>query len=294
MSKFKYFITQGFKGVISNSLMSLLSICIVTASMLLLGIFIIIGANLNGVTQQIQEQCQINVYLPHGADVDDFRSVRSGLERIENVKEVIPYTKEERFKTYKENYYQDEADVVDTLASDNPLRDSCILVLEDINLAAETIEAAKKVKGVEEVKNSLDLINKVIAITNTVRHVTLWFILGLMLISIFIISNTIKLGMVSRQKEIQIMRYVGATNWFIRWPFIVEGMILGFMGSFIAAVIVLLGYGAFVPSIREFMDPIVILGVPEMLKTISIGFLFVGTVIGVVGSITSIRKYLEV
>ncbi len=294
MSKFKYFITQGFKGVISNSLMSLLSICIVTASMLLLGIFIIIGANLNGVTQQIQEQCQINVYLPHGADVDDFRSVRSGLERIENVKEVIPYTKEERFKTYKENYYQDEADVVDTLASDNPLRDSCILVLEDINLAAETIEAAKKVKGVEEVKNSLDLINKVIAITNTVRHVTLWFILGLMLISIFIISNTIKLGMVSRQKEIQIMRYVGATNWFIRWPFIVEGMILGFMGSFIAAVIVLLGYGAFVPSIREFMDPIVILGVPEMLKTISIGFLLVGTVIGVVGSITSIRKYLEV
>jgi cell division transport system permease protein len=99
--------------------------------------------------------------------------------------------------------------------------------------------------------------------------------------------------MVSRRKEIQIMRYVGATNWFIRWPFIVEGMILGFMGSFVAAVIVLLGYGAFVPSIREFMDPIVILGVPEMIKTISIGFLLVGTVIGVVGSITSIRKYLE-
>ncbi|MBO5505803.1 MAG: permease-like cell division protein FtsX [Clostridia bacterium] len=293
MSKIKYFVTQGFKGVISNSLMSLLSICIVTASMMLLGIFIIIGANLNGVTEQIQEQCQINVYLPHGADVDDFRSVRSGLEELDNVKEVIPYTKEERFKTYKENYYQDEADVVDTLASDNPLRDSCILVLEDINKAAETIEAASKVKGVEEVKNSLDLINKVVAITNTVRHVTLWFILGLMLISIFIISNTIKLGMVSRQKEIQIMRYVGATNWFIRWPFIVEGMILGFMGSFVAAVIVLLGYGAFVPSIREFMDPIVILGVPEMLKTISIGFLLVGTVIGVVGSITSIRKYLE-
>ena len=293
MSKIKYFVTQGFKGVISNSLMSLLSICIVTASMMLLGIFIIIGANLNGVTEQIQEQCQINVYLPHGADVDDFRSVRSGLEELDNVKEVIPYTKEERFKTYKENYYQDEADVVDTLASDNPLRDSCILVLEDINKAAETIEAASKVKGVEEVKNSLDLIDKVIAITNTVRHVTLWFILGLMLISIFIISNTIKLGMVSRQKEIQIMRYVGATNWFIRWPFIVEGMILGFMGSFVAAVIVLLGYGAFVPSIREFMDPIVILGVPEMLKTISIGFLLVGTVIGVVGSITSIRKYLE-
>ncbi len=293
MSKIKYFVTQGFKGVISNSLMSLLSICIVTASMMLLGIFIIIGANLNGVTEQIQEQCQINVYLPHGADVDDFRSVRSGLEELDNVKEVIPYTKEERFKTYKENYYQNEADVVDTLASDNPLRDSCILVLEDINKAAETIEAASKVKGVEEVKNSLDLIDKVIAITNTVRHVTLWFILGLMLISIFIISNTIKLGMVSRQKEIQIMRYVGATNWFIRWPFIVEGMILGFMGSFVAAVIVLLGYGAFVPSIREFMDPIVILGVPEMLKTISIGFLLVGTVIGVVGSITSIRKYLE-
>ena len=294
MSKIKYFITQGFKGVISNSLMSLLSTCIVTASMMLLGIFIIIGANLNGITEQIQEQCQINVYLPHEADVDDFRSVRSALEKIDNVKEVIPYTKEERFRTYKENYYQNEADVVDTLASDNPLRDSCILVLEDINLAAETIEAASKVKGVEEVKNSLDLINKVIAITNTVRHVTLWFILGLMFISIFIISNTIKLGMVSRQKEIQIMRYVGATNWFIRWPFIVEGMILGFAGSFIAAVIVLLGYGAFVPSIREFMDPISILGVPEMLKTISIGFLLVGTVIGITGSITSIRKYLEV
>lgn len=290
----KYFVTQGVKGLVSNSLMTLASIGIVVASLVLFGVFVLFGLNINSVGTQIKDQCEINVYMPNDMSRDDVRAIGSQLGELEFVKEAQLYTKEERLQNYKEGIRQDQAAVITTLETDNPLRDAYVLSLTDVRRANQVAEQAAKIKGVEEVTNRQDLIKTILSITNTIKHVSIWLLIILAAIAIFIISNTIKLGMFSRRKEINIMKFVGATDWFIRWPFIIEGMILGALGAGIAVIVVMAGYGSVLPSVQGFMGNIKLLETAEISNIIVIGFLIMGTAIGMAGSAMSIRKHLHV
>ncbi len=290
----RYFFIQGIKGLVSNSLMTLASVGIVIASLVIFGFFMLFGMNLNSVGEQIKEQCEINVYMPNEMDRDSVRAIGSQLSAIENVKEAQLYTKEERLQNYKEGVYQEQAAVIDTLEQDNPLRDAYILVLEDVSRANQVAEAAKQIPGVEDVVNRQDLIQQILSITNTIKNVSFWVLVILALISVFIISNTIKLGMFARRKEINIMKFVGATDWFIRWPFIIEGMILGAVGAALASVIVMMGYGSVLPNIQEFMGNIQLLVSGEVVHIVITAFMIMGIGIGMAGSVMSIRKHLHV
>jgi len=290
----RYFIVQGIKGLTSNGLMTLASVGIVVASLFLFGFFVLLGSNLNYISEQIKQQCEINVYLPKTMDRDAVRDVGSMLAEIEGVKEARLYTKEERFQNYKESIYAGQTEVIDTLKEDNPLRDAYILELEDIEEANAVAEAAGKVKGVEEVKNSQYIFQKIISITNGVRHASIWLVIILAIISLFIIQNTIKLGMFARRKEINIMKFVGATNWFIRFPFMIEGMLLGLMGAAVSAVIIMLSYKAMLPNLAEFMGTLKLLDASSVVPTIAWSFALLGAGIGVLGSYMSIRKHLHV
>lgn len=290
----KYFIKQGFVGLWKNRLMSLASICIVVASLTVFGVFVLLGLNLNYLVSQIEEQCEINVYLPKGTNRDTVRDIGSKLEEIDGVKEAELYTKEERFQKAKDQY-DNEAAVISTLEEDNPLRDSYILRLHDISKASAVSDAAGKIAGVEEVKNRQDIVQKIVDISNFVRHASIWLVIALAIVAVFIISNTIKLGMFARRKEINIMKFVGATNWFIRWPFIVEGIVLGILGAAVSAVVVIWSYSALLPTLKDFMEPMLhIYEVPAVLNIVLISFASLGMGIGMVGSYTSIRKYLRV
>lgn len=290
----KYFVSQSVKGLLANSLMTLASVGIVIASLVLFGVFVLFGLNINSVGEQIKEQCEINVYLPKTMLRDDVRAIGSRLGELEYVKEAKLYTKEERLQNYKEGINQDTAAVITTLEADNPLRDAYVLTLTDVSHASAVAEAAAKLEGVEEVTNRQDLIQSILSITNTVKHISLWMLLVLAAISVFIISNTIKLGMFSRRKEINIMKFVGATDWFIRWPFIIEGMILGAVGAVVAATLVLVGYGSVFGSAQEFMGNIALLETTEVFNVIVVSFLVMGMGIGMTGSAMSIRKHLYV
>lgn len=291
---FRYFLVKGIKGITSNGLMSLASVGIVIASLVLFGFFVLFGANLNYISQQIREQCEINVYLPKNTDRDTVRKIGSELAAIPNVKNARLYTKEERFQNYKDSIYSGQTEVIDTLKEDNPLRDAYILELTDVELANSVAEAAGKVEGIDEVKNSQHIFQKIISITNGVRHLSIWLVIILAIISIFIISNTIKLGMFSRRKEINIMKFVGATNWFIRFPFMIEGMLLGIIGAFFSAVITLLSYEALIPQLTEFLGALELLSLGEVISLIIWIFAILGAGIGAVGSFMSIRKHLHV
>ncbi len=289
----KYFITQGVKGLASNGLMTLASLGIVIASLVLFGIFVLLGLNLNSVGDQIKEQCEVNVYMPNDMSRDDVRAIGSQLSEIEFVDEVQLYTKEERLQNYKESIRHDQAQVITTLEADNPLRDAYILSLTDVRKASQVAEAAGKIKGVQEVTNRQDIIQTILSITNAVKIGSAWLLFILAVISVFIISNTIKLGMFARRKEISIMRFVGATDWFVRWPFIIEGMILGAVGALVASGIVILGYGSIFGTMQEFMGGIKLLQVADTVNVIIIGFLLMGIGIGTIGSFMSIRKHLN-
>ena len=290
----KYFITQGVKGLASNGLMTLASLGIVIASLVLFGIFVLLGLNLNSVGDQIKQQCEVNVYMPNDMSRDDVRAIGSQLSEIEFVDEVQLYTKEERLQNYKESIRHDQAQVITTLEADNPLRDAYILSLTDVRKAGQVAEEAGKIQGVQEVTNRQDIIQTILSITNAVKIGSAWLLFILAVISVFIISNTIKLGMFARRKEISIMRFVGATDWFVRWPFIIEGMILGAVGALVASVIVILGYGSIYGTMQEFMGSIKLLQVADTVNVIIIGFLLMGMGIGTIGSFMSIRKHLNV
>ena len=290
----KYFIVQGFKGLVSNSLMTLASIGIVIASLVIFGFFLLLGMNLNAVGDQIEEQCQINVYMPNDMDRDHVREIGSKLSELDYVKEPVLYTKEERLQNYKESSYQEQAEVIDTLEMDNPLRDAYILTLTDPTKAETVAAAAAQIEGVEKVVNRQDIIQQILSITNTVQHVSVWLLVILAAIARFIISNTIKLGMFARRKEINIMKFVGATDWFIRWPFIIEGMLLGAVGALAASAIVMLGYGSVFDTIQEYMGTIQLYTEKDVMGIVIGTFLAMGMIIGMTGSAMSIRRHLHV
>lgn len=294
LSNIKYFIVQGAKGLFSNRLMTLASVGIVVASLFLFGFFLILGANLNYISEQIKEQCEINVYLPKDTDRDTVREIGSKLSEIDGVKEARLYTKEERFQNYRDSIYSDQADVIDTLEQDNPLRDAYILELENVEEADAVAAAAAEVEGIEEVKNSQYIFQQIISITNGIRHASIWLVVILAIISVFIISNTIKLGMFSRRKEINIMKFVGATNWFIRFPYMIEGMLLGLIGAAVSAVIIILGYNAIYPALIEFLGILELIEVSSVVPMIIWSFIALGMGIGIIGSYMSIRKHLYV
>lgn len=290
----KYFFKQGISGIMSNWLMSLGSVSIVIACLAIFGVFIILGFNLNYISAQIEEQCQINVFVSHDATDSEFKAVGERLSQLDNVKSVEYYTKEERYSDYKERNYSDDSEAIEAFDKDNPLRDSCILTLDNPENAATVIEKAAKVEGVEDVTNNLDLIKKIISITNTIKTVSMWFVIILIIIAVFIISNTIKIGMFARRKEINIMKFVGATNWFIRWPFIIEGMLIGFVGALFAATLVLFAYESIYPSFAGFMGGMKVMTVAQAYNYVVWGFIGLGVLIGMVGSYTSIRRHLHV
>jgi len=290
----KYFFSQGLKGLVANSLMTLASVGIVIASLVIFGFFLILGMNLSTVGDQIEDQCKITVFIPRGAEHDAMVEVGSKLAEIEYVEDVVRYSKEERFQDYKEGSHSAEAEVVETLEKDNPLRDAYILTLTDVSKAKQVTEAAKKIEGVDDVSNRQHVIDQVLGMTDMVRKLSVGLLIVFVLIAVFIISNTIKLGMFARRKEINIMKFVGATDWFIRWPFIIEGMIIGAFGAAIAATVVLLGYGSIFPGIQEFMGDIEMVKSEEIIMTVILTFMGMGMAIGMLGSAMSIRKHLHV
>ena len=290
----KYFFSQGVKGLVSNSLMTLASIGIVIASLVIFGFFLILGMNLNTVSEQIKDQCEITVFVPREMEHDDVRNVGQKLSELEYVKEARLYSKEERFQDHKESSHRAQAEAIETLEQDNPLRDAYVLSLTEVEKAEQVAKAAEKVEGVEEVSNRQDIINQVLSMTNTVRHVSVWLLAVLAFVAVFIISNTIKLGMFARRKEINIMKFVGATNWFIRWPFIIEGMVIGAVGALIACGIVLVGYNSIFPGLQHFMGDIEMVRMDDVTTIVILAFLGMGTLIGMIGSAMSIRKHLHV
>jgi len=291
----QYFLVQGFKGVVTNSLMSIISIGIVIASLVLFGLCTLFGINVNFIGEQVKQQCQINVYMEKDIDRDGLRHIASELEEIPGIKSVELYTKEERFEKTKETYGS-QADTIAILEEENPLRDAYIITLSDLGSSNTVSEIAAGIEGVDEVKNRQDIIDSIQKITEFIRNASIWMLIILIAISTFIISNTIRLGVFARRKEINIMKFVGATNWFIRWPFIIEGAILGLLGAIGASLIVIAIYSSIVSSVMSasFFDGIFLLNVKDATSIIVCSFVAIGVGIGTFGSVLSVRKHLQV
>jgi len=292
-----YFFTQGWKNVWNNKLMSAASIGIVAASLVLLGIFQLAILNLNDWVLQVEQQCELNVYLKNDLVGTNLNRIQTELSAIPDVSEVTFFSKEERLQRTKETTYAGREYMLEDLEKDNIVRDSYILTVASLESTSEVARLAARVPGVSEVVNRQDLVDKIQVVTNVVRQVGFWLMLLLVLIAMFIVANTIRIGLISRSSEVDIMRFVGASNSYIRGPFMVEGVFLGILGAILAGGLTIGGYLLLLNSastVFPALEQSFLLSVEEIWQVLTVTFLGIGVGIGLIGSAISIRKHLKV
>ncbi len=291
-----YFIRRGFKSIWNNRAMSLTSVGIVAAGLLLFGVFLLIELNINTMLDRLENQCEINVYLAKDAQGVSLNQIVEKLKNIDGVEDVRFFSKEERLNRAKETTYKGREAILADFEKENPLRDSYVLSTEELDKSREIAAAAAAIPGVDEVVNQQDMIDWLQRAGNLARKLGVLLMLFLVLVAMFLVSSTIRLGLVARSREIGIMRFVGASNWYIRGPFMTEGILLGLMGAAVAVGLVLWGYFSVVEIVVQILQLDQSLLVPPQMvyKIVLVCFLGIGTGIGMLGSAVSMRKYLKV
>ncbi|WP_040952473.1 permease-like cell division protein FtsX [Gorillibacterium massiliense] len=290
---------EGGRSIIRNGWMSFASISSITISLFILGLFVVFGMNINHLSKQLEDQVSVRVYLEIGTKADTISDLQKAIEQLPEVKGVTFISKEEALQTMRERL-GNALDGMD--GADNPLNDSYNVELKEprnAKMVADQISAMNDQwdeKPINKVDFGENTVTNLFKFTKIIRWVGVVFIVCLVFTSMFLISNTIKLTILARNREIRIMKLVGATNNFIRWPFFVEGALTGFIGALIPTVVILIGYGHYHDSMNAQILPFGF----SILATSSINFwiigllMGVGLVIGIWGSLISVRKFLKV
>lgn len=295
MNSLLYNIKQGFTQIFRNKGMSLASIFSILAMLLILGIFFLITVNLNLFTEVVkQDYDQVEIFMLDEASEEQVQTVMGDLEKQDGVKNVTYRSKEEALEIMKERW-GDSGYLLDSLG-DNPLPASVLVEVESAESAAAVSEHSKDLEGVEDVQFYQETVEKLTKVTNFLQIGALIVMAFLVVVSVVVVSNTVKLTVFARAKEIRIMKYVGATNWFIRGPFISEGIIIGLIGALVSTGIVTLIYNSVVSGMGPQIMAIVsclLIPVSYMAGNMLAIFIALGVSIGAWGSIISMRKFLD-
>ena len=298
-----YHIGEGIRNLFKNKKSTVASLCIMMATMLMFGIFFIIGENINHIMKTIEEEQGMQVFIIEEADSKEVQEVRDMISSIDGVASATIYTKQDALDEMKVKLKDNQEVLAGYDGDNNIFPDSVIVKLTDLEKSAEVQEKIYQIQingknYIDEIRSSDKTINALINIANGIKIVTGVLLVLLIAISVFIISNTIKLTVHARRKEISIMKYVGATNGFIRWPFIVEGMIIGLIASAISIVIVGIAYSFVAKQLvnSQFMQVInmSLISFGDMFNSIILVYMLLGIGIGALGSVISMRKYLKV
>ncbi|MFK3986603.1 MULTISPECIES: permease-like cell division protein FtsX [Exiguobacterium] len=289
---------EGFKGTLRNGWMTFAAVSAVTITLLLVGVFALVMFNVNEISENVENDVEIQVFVTRTAEEAKVENLGENLEQIPGVASVTFSSKEEELENFR-NQLGEDANAYGTVEKDNPLHDRYIVKASD-PLNTETVaKAVQSLDNVDKVTYGQDYIDKMFAFFNGIRIGGLALIVGLTLMAMFLISNTIKMTIFSRRREIEIMRLVGAKNSFIRWPFFIEGLLLGVLGALIPIAVIYFGYdvaySALQPSLDQLNSDIFKLIDPSVLTTqVSLVLLALGAFIGIWGSTTSLGRFLKV
>lgn len=296
-SIFGYLLGEGFRNVFHNKKSSGASLAIMCATMLIFGLFFMIIENLNNAVETLETQQGIQVFIQKTATDAQMEQIGEQIQAIDGVNKVTFVSKEDALNQTKEKL-KDKQALIAGWDESNPFKASYLVTLTDLKLSSQVQDEIKKIDNIDSIQSRDETINGLVAIANGVRIVSAVILTLLVLISIFIIGNTIKLTVHARRKEISIMKYVGATNSFIRWPFIVEGMIIGIIAAMISILILGVAYNLLTDKILQSainsMINIQLLSFSEIFTLVIAVYLTLGIGIGIIGSMISMRKYLEV
>lgn len=304
--KFSTFIRhlrEGSKNIIRNGWMSFASISSIFISLFLLGVFILLALNLNYMASQIESQVQIRVYLETDAQEDVVSDLQKKIANISEVSKVTYVSKEDGLAILREKMGDQNGDWLEGYDNENnPLPVSFTIevfnarLVESVAQQIWTINNALPTPPVFEVKYGQGTVETLFKITNAIRNIGFTIVVGLGITAILLISNTIKMTIVARRREIGIMKLVGATNAFIRWPFFVEGALIGVVSSVVTTIVILIGYDQVVKAFEIDLSLMLIQLLPlkEVSTMTAVLMITIGSLIGIWGSVMSVRKYLKV
>jgi cell division transport system permease protein len=286
---------EGLKNLARNGWMTFASISAVAIMLLIVGVFLLLILNLNHFATTVEEDVEVRVFIDLTATKEQQEGLHKKIEQIPNVESVTYLPKEEGLEQFIESLGE-QGEIFETLRSENPLYD--VFVVRAV-LPQQTEEIASRIAPlphVEEVGYGKDVVEHLFAFTGFARQIGLFLIIGLMFTTMFLIANTIKLTIIARKREIRIMKLVGATNGFIRWPFFIEGLLLGVIGSLIPISILAYAYHKLYDSFSQKLEMMFIglLPTDPLVFHVSGILLGIGAFIGIWGSMTSVRKFLKV
>ncbi|MBQ8927700.1 MAG: permease-like cell division protein FtsX [Oscillospiraceae bacterium] len=299
LSGVKYLVEKGIDNVWKNRMMAFASFCVLLVSLLLVGISVLAYFNVNSIIGGIESKNEVIVYLEDGTDDPTIEEIGNTLRGMENVTEVVFYSKEEAYESLKESMAEYEV-LFESLGDDNPLVDAYRLKVEDISRIDATIGQIKTLGHIYSIRAPYDFVNILVNLRTLLTWVMGAIILAMVMISMVIISNTTKASVYARREEIQIMKYVGATNAFIRLPFFVEGMITGFFAGCVALITTWLLYDAVVHILQDQQSLLSIIGIGSIIQfntiylKVALAYVLGGALIGAIGSAISTRRYINV
>ena len=291
---FGYYICEGFKGIGKHGFMSFAAITIMAACLLITGSFSLVALNIDHTLSQLMSENEFLAYVDDAFSDEEAQAIQGELEAIPNVAEVTFITRQQAKDNYLESMNADN-DLYSSLPT-TVLRHRYSISVDDISILAATLAEVEAVSGIAETNAALDVADGFVRVRNVVTIVTVGLVAILLIISLFIISNAIKLATLSRQEEIAIMKMCGATNGFIRAPFIVEGMILGLSSAVIGFALQWGLYTLLLQAVASYSSMQLLSLIPfvQIAPFMALVFVVIGLIVGVFGSVMTIRKYLQV
>lgn len=294
---FGYLIGEGFSNVFKNKKSTGASLMIMCATMIIFGIFLVLSQNINHFVSEVEAAQGMQVFIKNDATSEQVKEMGEKIRQLEGVNTVQYVSKDDALNQMKEKF-GDKKDLLAGYEENNIFPESYVVTLTDLKLSKQVEEEINKMDYVKKITSKDETVTTLLNLANGIKIITGIILILLVIISTFIISNTIKLTVHARRKEISIMKYVGATNGFIRWPFIVEGMIIGIIASIISIVIVGGAYSLLAEQLvnSQFMQKInmSLVSFSDMFSSIIFVYMLLGIGIGIIGSMISMRKYLKV
>ena len=295
-SSIGYFLKEGFRNIFLHGFMSFAAVSVIVVCLIITGTTALISYDINLNIVKLQNESEIIVYIEDTYTTEEARDMEDTILQVDNVATAEFEDKNQALEEYREEL-GDQADLLDGFdENNNPLRDAFHITMKDPSKVTATKAALESVEGIGNAVANEEVVARLIQIQRMFHAISVTLIVALGLISIFIIANTVKLAMLARRREISIQKMVGATNWFIRWPFVIEGLILGVTGALIAFFaqwgIYTAVYRAVVANGAIGMFPLV--GFADIWPPVLGIFLLAGALIGACGSGFAIRKFLQV
>jgi len=286
------FIKDAFHNILINKAMSVATIFTLAAGLFLFGLTSALTLNVFSITETLEKDFTLSVFIDETLETEDINEIGLEIQKLSQVESIEFVSKEDAYDSFKETW--GDTEILDGINDGSILRNSYKITLTDLSLSKELVAELEEIEGIAKVSRLEDEMSTFVNISNKIQVGTLIITIILALLAMLIMTNTVNMSISARKREINIMKYVGATDWYIRWPFIIEGMLIGLISSFLSWMLLSYIYGAVLKSIGSYNEMLGLIPKTQAMPTLTLIIIGTGLVLGSIASIFSVRNHLKV